>query len=81
MGGRAALDVHTRARIFGLAKVLRVAPRLKLDCAKLDPDLDTLQSVITHRYAVVVSYARSVKQTYSVEAARQRARILNGGLL
>jgi stearoyl-CoA desaturase (delta-9 desaturase) len=59
---------------FGLATVRRVAPQVKLDCAKLDADLETLQSVITHRYAVVTSYVRSVKQAYKVEVARQRER-------
>src|SRR4030095_1487629 len=60
--------------IMSLATVRRIAPRLKLDRAKLEVDLETLQSVITHRYAVVTSYVRSVKQAYKVEVARQRER-------
>jgi stearoyl-CoA desaturase (delta-9 desaturase) len=64
--------------MFGLAKVRRVAPRLKLDRTKLDADLETLQAVITHRYAVVTSYARFVKQAYRVESARQRERARSG---
>ena len=60
--------------MLGLATVRRVAPRLKLDRTKLDADLETLQAVITHRYAVVTSYGRSVKQAYKVEVARQRER-------
>jgi stearoyl-CoA desaturase (delta-9 desaturase) len=64
--------------ILGLAKVRRVAPRLMLDFSKLDADLETLQAVITHRYAVVTSYAQSVKQAYRVEVARQRERVRRG---
>jgi stearoyl-CoA desaturase (delta-9 desaturase) len=64
--------------MFGLATVRRVAPRLKLDCTKLDADLETLQAVITHRYAVVTSYVRFVKQAYRVEVARQRERVRRG---
>jgi stearoyl-CoA desaturase (Delta-9 desaturase) len=60
--------------MFGLATVRRVAPRLKLDSAKRDADLETLQSIITHRYAVLTSYARSLKQAYTIEVARQRER-------
>ncbi len=46
----------------------KVAPQLKFDRAKLQADLETLQAVITHRYAVLTSYARSLKQAYAVEA-------------
>jgi stearoyl-CoA desaturase (delta-9 desaturase) len=60
--------------MLGLATIRRVAPRLKFDCGKPDADLETLQSVITHRYAVLTSYVRSVKQAYKVEVARQRGR-------
>jgi len=63
---------------LGLATIRRVAPQLKLDRAKRDADLETLQSVITHRYAVVTSYVRSVKQAYRVEVARQRERVRRG---
>jgi stearoyl-CoA desaturase (delta-9 desaturase) len=58
-----------------LAQVRRVAPKLKLDREKLAPDLATLQAVITHRYAVLTTYARSLKATYRTEliALRQRS--------
>jgi len=65
---------------LGLAKVRKIAPRLKLNRAKLEADPETLQSVITHRYAVLTSYARSLKQTYAIEVARQRARVRRGEL-
>jgi stearoyl-CoA desaturase (delta-9 desaturase) len=46
---------------FGLATVRKVAPRLKFDRVKLNADLETLQAIITHRYAVLTSYASSLK--------------------
>jgi stearoyl-CoA desaturase (delta-9 desaturase) len=64
--------------VLGLAKIRRVAPRLRLDYAKMDADLETLQAVITHRYAVARSYARSVQQAYRAEIARQRERVRRG---
>ncbi len=66
--------------MLGLAKVRKLAPQLKLDRAKLQADLDTLQAVITHRYAVLTSYARSLKQAYVVEAASLRERAQRGEL-
>jgi stearoyl-CoA desaturase (delta-9 desaturase) len=65
---------------FGLATVRKVAPRLKFNRTKLQADLETLQSVITHRYAVLTSYARSLKQAYAIEVARQRERVRRGEL-
>jgi stearoyl-CoA desaturase (delta-9 desaturase) len=66
--------------MLGLATVRKVAPRLKFDPAKREPDPETLQAVITHRYAVLMTYARSVKQAYAIEVARQRERALRGEL-
>jgi stearoyl-CoA desaturase (delta-9 desaturase) len=63
---------------FGLATVHKVAPRLSFKRAKLQADAETLRAVITHRYAVMTSYARSLKETYGVEVARQRARMGGG---
>jgi stearoyl-CoA desaturase (delta-9 desaturase) len=65
---------------LGLATVRKIAPRLKFNRAKLQADLETLQSVITHRYAVLTSYARSLKQAYALEVARQRERVRRGEL-
>jgi stearoyl-CoA desaturase (Delta-9 desaturase) len=66
--------------LIGLAKVRKLAPQLKFDRAKLHADLETLQSVITHRYAVLTSYARSLKQAYAAEAANLRLRAQRGEL-
>jgi stearoyl-CoA desaturase (delta-9 desaturase) len=65
---------------LGLATVRKVAPRLKFDRAKLNADVETLQAIITHRYAVLTSYARSLKQAYAVEVANLRERAHRGEL-
>ncbi len=57
---------------LGLATVRKVAPQLKVDPAKAAPDLATLQAVITHRYAVVTSYARTLKAACAAEFASLR---------
>jgi len=59
---------------FKLATVRKVAPQLKLANGKTKPDLATLQAVITHRYHVVTSYARSLKAAGAAELAHMRAR-------
>jgi stearoyl-CoA desaturase (Delta-9 desaturase) len=65
---------------LGLAKVRKVAPRIRFDREKLNADLETLQSVITHRYAVLTSYARSLKQAFAGEVAALRERARRGEL-
>ena len=57
-----------------LANVRKIAPQIRFDRSKIVPDLATLQAVITHRYAVATSYARSLKQTCATEFAALRAR-------
>jgi stearoyl-CoA desaturase (Delta-9 desaturase) len=66
--------------IMKLATVRKVAPRLKFNRAKLNADFETLQSVITHRYAVLTSYAGSLKQAYVAEVAHLRDRARRGEL-
>jgi stearoyl-CoA desaturase (delta-9 desaturase) len=65
---------------FGLATVRKVAPRLKFDRVKLNADLETLQAIITHRYAVLTSYASSLKLAYRQEVASLRERARRGEL-
>jgi stearoyl-CoA desaturase (delta-9 desaturase) len=50
-----------------LAQVRRVAPKLKMESGKLVADLETLQAVITHRYAVLTNYTRTLKATTRAE--------------
>jgi len=57
-----------------LATVRKVAPQLKLASAKPAPDLATLQAVITHRYHVATSYARSLKAACAAELNNLKAR-------
>ena len=63
---------------FRLATVRKVAPALKIDAAKATPDLATLQAVITHRYHVATSYARSLKAACAAELAHLKARATAG---
>ena len=65
---------------FGLATVRKVAPRIRFDREKLHADLETLQSVITHRYAVLTRYARSAQQAFASEVASLRERAGRGEL-
>jgi len=57
-----------------LATVRKVAPQVKFDRAKAAPDLATLQAIITHRYAVATSYAKSLKAACAAEIASLRER-------
>ncbi len=57
-----------------LATIRKVAPRLKVDPSKAAPDLATVHAIITHRYAVVTSYARTLKAACAAEFASLRQR-------
>jgi len=57
-----------------LATIRKVAPRLKVDPSKAAPDLATLHAIITHRYAVVSTYARTLKAACAAEFASLRQR-------
>ena len=57
-------------KFFGLAKVKKVAPKLKLESSVKAIDLSTLQGVITHRYEVMARYADIVKTAAREELAK-----------
>lgn len=59
--------------IVGLAKARKVIPTPRFGDAKIVPDLDTLQAVITHRYDVMTRYVSSLKRTCSQEIDRLAA--------
>ncbi len=59
--------------VFGLAKVLRVAPKVGWQPIRPTVDLGMLQAVITHRYDVVTRYASSMKQVLADEVSRLKA--------
>jgi len=61
-----------------LATVRKVAPQIRFDRDKAVADLATLQAVITHRYHVATSYARSLKATYAAELAALKERAGRG---
>ncbi|WP_297575268.1 fatty acid desaturase [uncultured Deefgea sp.] len=53
--------------ILGLAKIRKVAPKLKM--ADIRPELDehVVQAIIANRYAIAAHYARTLKQTVAAE--------------
>jgi len=59
---------------LGLAHVKKVAPVPRFAEAKPAADFDTLQAIITHRYDVMATYAKSVKRTIGAELESLRAR-------
>lgn len=58
--------------LLRLATVRRVAPSIKLNGDKHIADMETLQAVISNRYLVAASYARSLKTTCRTEIQRLR---------
>jgi stearoyl-CoA desaturase (delta-9 desaturase) len=56
---------------LGLAKVKKLAPTPRFTEAKA-VDVATLQAVITHRYDVLATYAKSLKRTYTEELGKLR---------
>jgi len=59
-----------------LARVQKVAPPLRFNFSKASCDLETLQAILTHRYAVLAEFTRSLKRTVKQEvAALQLARL------
>ncbi|MCC4115520.1 fatty acid desaturase [Aromatoleum toluclasticum] len=63
---------------LGFAKVLRVAPRLRIRRGKDVCDAETVQAVITHRFDVLSTYARSLRRTAAAEIRALRARAVPG---
>jgi stearoyl-CoA desaturase (delta-9 desaturase) len=64
--------------VLKLAKIRKVAPKLRYASPKQVPDLATLQAVITHRYAVATSYARTLKAVCAAEIRTMRDRARRG---
>jgi stearoyl-CoA desaturase (delta-9 desaturase) len=63
---------------LGLAKVRKIAPKIRFNLAKTRCDAETLQAVITHRYHVLAKFAKSLKQTAVEEIRHLRARATPG---
>lgn len=66
--------------VMGLAKVKKVAPKLRLDTDKTKCDIDTLHAVISHRYEVLTKYAQSLKVTLASDSDRVNETIAQQGV-
>lgn len=56
--------------MLGLAKVRKVAPRLKLGAVSPVADDKTLELIIVHRYELMADYARSLRRASRAEVRR-----------
>lgn len=61
--------------VLGLARVKKVAPRLKLAALRPQVDMATLQALLTHRYDLLARYARSLRHSYGQELRRWRGHL------
>ncbi len=69
----------TILKFLRLAKVRRIAPRLKLASSEKDKiDLSTLHGVITHRYEVMANYAKVIKSAAKTELEKLKSSKKNG---
>jgi stearoyl-CoA desaturase (delta-9 desaturase) len=57
-------------QFFNLARVKKIAPKIRFDWAKTKCDLDTLQAVITHRFDVMGKYGLMLKAAYKEELGK-----------
>jgi len=65
--------------MMGLAHVKKTAPKLQLNKAKAECDLETLQAVISHRYEILAKYTKSLQVALKSELVHlQQAAIENG---
>ncbi len=62
-------------QIFGLAKVKKVAPKVRWGEIKHFCDIDLLGAIITHRYDVLSRYTRSVQRICTQEIGKLRANL------
>ncbi len=67
--------------ILGLAEVKKVAPKVRLDNAKTECDVDTVRAVLANRYEVLAKYAKLLQRTYLEEIAQLKQRIPDLGKL
>ncbi len=65
---------------MGLAKIKKMAPKLRLNTTKTKCDSDTLQAVILHRYEVLAKYAHSLKKTFAKEMKHLREEAIQHGI-
>ncbi|WP_042885704.1 fatty acid desaturase [Cupriavidus necator] len=63
---------------LGLARVRRVAPKVRLNPDRAGCDAQTLQAITTHRYHVLARFANTLQQTALEEIRTLRVRALPG---
>ena len=61
--------------ILSLAKVKKMAPKVRFNNAKAVCDFDTLQAIITHRYDVMTKYTRSMKSMCADEIGKLKSNV------
>lgn len=66
--------------MMGLAKVKKVAPKLRFNKEKTVCDLDTLQAVISHRYEILAKYSKSLKTTFAKEIVHLKEATVQHGV-
>jgi stearoyl-CoA desaturase (delta-9 desaturase) len=64
-----------------LAKVKKIAPQPKFDRQKAIADIATLHAVVTNRYHVAASYARSIRRAWREECVMNRLAALDSRYL
>jgi stearoyl-CoA desaturase (delta-9 desaturase) len=64
--------------LLGLARVKKVAPRVRWGEIKHFCDAELLHSVVTHRYDVLTRYARGMRRVYAEEFDKLRASLPAG---
>lgn len=64
--------------LLGLARVKKVAPKVRWGEIKHFCDAELLNSVVTHRYDVLTRYARGMKRVYAEELDKLRASLPEG---
>lgn len=59
--------------MLGLARVKKLAPKVRLDLSKARVDLATLQAIVANRYEVVTRFTRAMRTTCADELSRIKA--------
>jgi len=66
---------------LGLARVKKVAPRLRLGAVRPTIDVELLQAVVTHRYDVLGRYMKGLRQLAAEEFAQLKIEAREGRMM
>ena len=66
---------------LGLARVKKIAPRLRLGAARPTIDVELLQAVVTHRYDVLAKYMKGLRQLAAEEFAQLKIEAREGRMM